>query len=137
MTNTSGEILIPVGSEIVGELRPNGEGTQFVAEALVLPGGDRFALNATSQTVTTVETISRGASLGETLLGAAIGSGAAAAIAGLTGDQRVETLEVLAGTATGATIARLLGRDQIEVITVNPSQDLSLVMNTALTLPTQ
>jgi hypothetical protein len=137
VTNTSGNILIPVGSQIVGELQPSGEGTQFVAQELVLPEGDRFTLNATSQTVTTTETISRGASLGETLLGAAIGSGAAAAIAGLTGDQRVETLEVLAGTATGATIARLLGRDQIEVITVNPSEDLSLVLNAPLTLSAQ
>lgn len=137
IVDRNGVSLIPVGSQVVGELRPSGEGSQFVAQELVLPGGESLALNATSQTVTTTETIRRGAGLGETLTGAAIGSGAAAVIAGITGDQRVDTLEVLAGTATGATIARLFGRDRVEVISINPSNDLSLTLNTALTVPAQ
>ncbi|NEQ42608.1 MAG: S-layer homology domain-containing protein [Leptolyngbya sp. SIOISBB] len=134
ITDQAGFNLIPVGSQIVGELRPSGGGSQFVAQELILVGGERVAINAVSQTVTTTETISRGAGLGETLAGAALGSGAAAVIAGITGDQRVGTLEVLAGTATGATIARILGRDQVEVITINPSQDLNLTLNAPLTL---
>lgn len=135
ITDSSGFSLIPVGSQVIGELRPSGEGSQFVAEELVLPGGETLAIDATSQTVTTRETISRGAGLGETLTGAALGSGAAAVIAGITGDQRVDTLEVLAGTATGATIARILGRDRVEVIAINPSSDLTLTINTPLALP--
>lgn len=137
ITDSSGFSLVPVGSQVVGELRPSGEGSQFVAEELVLPGGQTVAIDATSQVVTTRETVSRGAGLGETLTGAAIGSGAAAVIAGLTGDQRVDALEVLAGTATGATIARILGRDQVEVITINPSSDLALTLNAPVVLPAQ
>jgi len=135
VTNTNGNILIPEGSQVVGELRPSGAGSQFVAQELVLLDGQRLAIDATSQTVTTTETITRGAGLGETLVGAAIGSGAAAVIAGITGDQQVDTLEVLAGTATGATIARLFGRDRVEVISINPNQDLNLIVNAPLTLP--
>lgn len=134
ITDRSGRILIPMGSQVVGELRPSGDGSQFVAQELVLPGGQRLGLNATSQTVTTTETIRRGATLGETLAGAVLGSGAAAAIARTTGDQDVGTLEVLAGTATGATIARIFGRDRVEVITINPTRDLSLTVNAPVVL---
>lgn len=134
VTNSSGQVLIPVGSQVVGELRPSTNGSQFVAQELVLPGGQRMAINATSQTVTTRETIRQGATFGETLAGAVLGSGAAAAIARTTGDQNVGTLEVLAGTATGATLGRIFGRNQVEVITINPARDLSLTVNAPLML---
>jgi hypothetical protein len=130
----AGRVLVPVGSQVVGELRPSGGGSQFVAQELVLPGGQRMAINATSQTVTTTETIRRGATFGETLAGAVLGSGAAAAIARTTGDQNVGTLEVLAGTATGATLARIFGRNQFDVIAINPNQDLTLTVNAPLVL---
>ncbi|WP_026072894.1 S-layer homology domain-containing protein [Nodosilinea nodulosa] len=134
ITDSTGRVLVPAGSQVVGELRPSGSGSQFVAQELVLTGGQRLAINATSQTVTTTETIRRGATFGETLAGAVLGSGAAAAIARTTGDQSVGTLEVLAGTATGATLARLFGRDRVEVIAINPSQDLTLTVNQPLLL---
>ncbi|MBE9136744.1 S-layer homology domain-containing protein [Nodosilinea sp. LEGE 07088] len=134
VTDSAGNVLVPAGSQVVGELRPSGSGSQFVAQELVLTGGQRLAINATSQTVTTMETIRRGATFGETLAGAVLGSGAAAAIARTTGDQSVGTLEVLAGTATGATLARIFGRDQVEVIAINPNQDLTLTVNEALVL---
>ncbi|MBW4462763.1 MAG: S-layer homology domain-containing protein [Nodosilinea sp. WJT8-NPBG4] len=134
ITDSTGRVLVPAGSQVVGELRPSGNGSQFVAQELVLPSGQRLAISATSQTVTTTETIRRGATLGETLAGAVLGSGAAAAISRTTGDQSVGTLEVLAGTATGATLARLFGRDRVEVIAINPSQDLTLTLNQPLVL---
>ncbi|MGB3202847.1 MAG: S-layer homology domain-containing protein [Nodosilinea sp.] len=134
VTDSSGRVLIPVGSQVVGELRPSGSGSQFVAQELVLVGGQRMAINATSQTVTTTETIRQGGTFGETLAGAVLGSGAAAAIARTTGDQRVGALEVLAGTATGATLGRIFGRNRVDVITINPSRDLSLTVNAPLML---
>jgi hypothetical protein len=134
VTDNAGRVLIPVGSQVVGELRPSGGGSQFVAQELVLPGGQAVAMNATSQAVTTTETVRRGATLGETLTGAVLGSGAAAVIAGTTGDQRIGTLEVLAGTATGATLSRIFGRDRVEVIAINPARDLSLTVNAPLVL---
>ncbi|PZV13336.1 MAG: S-layer protein [Leptolyngbya sp.] len=134
ITDSAGRVLVPAGSQVVGELRPSGSGSQFVAQQLVLTGGQSLAINATSQTVTTTETIRQGAGFGQTLAGAILGSGAAAAIARTTGDQNVGTLEVLAGTATGATLARIFGRNQVEVITINPSQDLTLTVNETLLL---
>ncbi|MBE9157348.1 S-layer homology domain-containing protein [Nodosilinea sp. LEGE 06152] len=134
VTDSSGRVLIPAGSQVVGELRPSANGSQFVAQELVLPSGQRMAINATSQTVTTTETIRQGATLGETLAGAVLGSGAAAAIARTTGDQSVGALEVLAGTATGATLSRIFGRNRVEVITINPARDLSLTVNAPLTV---
>ena len=134
VTDSAGRVLIPAGSQVVGELRPSGNGSQFVAQELVLTGGQRMAINATSQTVTTTETIRQGATFGETLAGAVLGSGAAAAIARTTGDQNVGALEVLAGAATGATLGRIFGRSQVEVITINPARDLSLTVNAPLML---
>lgn len=132
VTGQAGQVLIPVGSQVVGELQPSGSGSRFVAQQLVLPEGQTMTVNATSQTVTTTETIRQGASFGQTLAGAVLGSGAAAAIARTTGDQNVDALEVLAGAATGATAARIFGRSQVEVITINPSRDLSLTLNEPL-----
>lgn len=134
VTDSSGRVLIPAGSQVVGELRPSGSGSQFVAQELVLVGGQRLAINASSQTVTTTETIRQGATLGETLAGAILGSGAAAAISRTTGDQNVGALEVLAGTATGATLGRIFGRNRVDVIAINPSRDLSLTINAPLML---
>ncbi|MBD2256374.1 S-layer homology domain-containing protein [Pseudanabaena sp. FACHB-2040] len=134
VTDSTGRVLIPVGSQVVGELRPSANGSQFVAQELVLPGGQRMAINATSQTVTTRETIRQGGTFGETLAGAVLGSGAAAAIARTTGDQRADALEVLAGTATGATLGRIFGRNQVDVIAINPARDLSLTVNAPLML---
>ncbi|MGG6239510.1 S-layer homology domain-containing protein [Nodosilinea sp. AN01ver1] len=134
VTDSTGRVLIPVGSQVVGELRPSGSGSQFVAQELVLPSGQRLAINATSQTVTTTETIRQGGSFGETLAGAVLGSGAAAAIARTTGDQRVDALEVLAGSATGATLGRIFGRNRVDVIAINPARDLSLTVNAPLTV---
>ncbi|MGF1520529.1 MAG: S-layer homology domain-containing protein [Nodosilinea sp.] len=134
VTDSAGRVLVPAGSQVVGELRPSAGGSQFVAQELVLTGGQRMAINATSQTVTTTETIRQGASFGQTLAGAILGSGAAAAIARTTGDQNVGTLEVLAGTATGATLARIFGRDRFDVISINPNQDLTLTVNETLML---
>jgi hypothetical protein len=134
VTDGTGRVLVPMGSQVVGELRPSGNGSQFVAQQLVLASGQSLAINATSQTVTTTENIRRGATFGETLAGAVLGSGAAAAIARTTGDQSVGALEVLAGVATGATVARILGRDRVDVIVINPSQDLTLTVNETLML---
>ena len=135
LTDSQGQVLVPVGSQVVGELRPSGAGSRFVAQEIILSNNQRLALNATSQTITTTETIRRGASVGEVLIGAALGSGAAAAIAELTGNDRIEVLEVLAGTATGAIAATIFGRDRIEVIAIEPTTDLTLTLNEALRLP--
>ncbi|MEO0686407.1 MAG: conjugal transfer protein TrbI, partial [Cyanobacteria bacterium J06649_11] len=77
-------ILIPRGSELVGQLEPatfRGEkGSQFVAQELVFPDGRKQNIDATSAIVTNKETIKKGASTGKILTDAAYGTAAATVI---------------------------------------------------------
>ena len=134
LTNNQGQVVVPVDSEVVGELRPAEGGTRFVAQELVLTNGQRVPINATSQIVTERKTIGKGIDILDTLGGAAAGSAAAAVIAEVTGDSRIDVLEVLAGTAAGTIGGVLLGGDRVEVITVDPTADLNLTLNANLVL---
>jgi hypothetical protein len=133
--SSSGTLLIAAGSRVEGELRPASGGTQFVANTLVMTNGDRLALDASSDVVTTKETISQGTNVGGILTGAAIGSGAAAIISGVTGNKRVTLAKVLIGTGAGALGGLLLaGKKKAEVVVINPNTDLNLTLNSALAL---
>lgn len=134
LTNSQGQVVVPVGSEVVGELRPSGDGSQFVAQELVLTNGQRVAIDATSLTITETKTIRKGVDVRDTLAGVVLGSGAAAVIAEITGDSRIDVLEVLTGTAVGTVAGILLGRDRVEVITIDPTTDLTLTLNSNLVL---
>jgi hypothetical protein len=136
--DSQGQVLIPRNSEIIGELRPitvgSQQGTQFVAQTLVLPSGRQLDLQAQSRVITTTETIRRGASVGEIFAGAVLGSGAATAVASVTGDDEIQTWEVLTGTVAGAIGGLVLGRERVEVISVNPDSDLALTVSQTLVL---
>ncbi|MBT9315751.1 S-layer homology domain-containing protein [Leptothoe spongobia] len=136
--DSQGQILIPRNSEIIGELRPvtvgAQQGTQFVAQTLVLESGRQVAMQAQSRVITTTETIRRGASIGEIFAGAVLGSGAAAAIGSVTGDDEIQTWEVLTGTVAGAIGGLVLGRERVEVISVNPDSDLTLTVSQSVAL---
>ncbi len=134
ITSSSGTILIREGSQIVGELRPVGGGSQFIAKELVLPNNRRFPLNARSKIVTRTETIEEGASVGSVLQGAAIGAAAATAISAITGDRAIATEEVLGGAGLGAIGGLLLGRKKVDVIVINPNTDLALTLRSDLAL---
>jgi hypothetical protein len=135
IVDREGNVLIPANSEIVGELRPSNGGSQFVAQELVLTDGRRLSINASSAVITETETIRKGASVGDLLEGAALGSAAAAAVAAVTGDRAIATEEVLGGTAIGTLIGLFLGRDRVDLIVVNPDTDLDLRLNSDLRLP--
>lgn len=132
--NRQGRILIPYGSELVGEIRPAGNGSRFVAQELKIKGASPQSINATSQIVTRRETIDRGASTGDILEGAAIGAAAASVIAAVTGDNAIATEEVLGGAGLGALGGLLLGKDKVEVISIDPNQDLNITLNSRLAL---
>ncbi|MCX5933281.1 MAG: S-layer homology domain-containing protein, partial [Pseudanabaena sp. LacPavin_0818_WC45_MAG_42_6] len=53
IANSQGIILIPAGTQVVGELRTVSGGAQFFANELVFANGQRRAINATSKVVTT------------------------------------------------------------------------------------
>ena len=123
---TYGQVWLPQGSEINGELRPASGGSQFIADEVILTSGQRYRLNANSQVVTRTETIRKGASAGDILKGAAIGAAAATAIAGIVGDQAIATEEVLGGAGLGAIAGVFLGREKVEVLVIRPEEDLDL-----------
>ncbi|MGC1246570.1 MAG: hypothetical protein WA865_10205 [Spirulinaceae cyanobacterium] len=129
-----GNILIPYGSKIIGELQPKDGGSQFVAQELVISAEKRQSLQATSQVITRTEKINEGTDTGDILQGAAIGSAAAAIIALITGDNSIDLLEVLGGAGLGALGGLLLGGKETEVISINPNEDLDVTLLEDLTL---
>ena len=133
IVNRSGSVLIPQGSLIVGELQSANGGSQFVAAELVTYQGRRQPINATSKVISTTQ-VSRGANTGNILKGAAVGSAAAAAIAGLTGNRNISAGEVLVGTGAGAVGGLLLGRKKADVVVINPDTDLDVTLRSSLAL---
>ena len=129
-----GRILIPYGTELIGEMRPAQNGSRFVAQELRVPGESPQSINAASQVVTRRETIRRGASTGDILEGAAIGAAAASVIAGVTGDRAIATEEVLGGAGLGALGGIFLGKDKVEVISIDPNEDLDITLTSRLAL---
>lgn len=136
IVDRSGYVLIPEGSEIIGELRPatrnRQQGSRFEARELVFPNGERQDINATSQIVTRKETIKKGAETGRILTDAAIGAGAASVISLLTGNRRIETLEPIGGAAAGAAASVLLRKKEVEVVTIDPQNDLNVTLRSNL-----
>jgi hypothetical protein len=129
-------VLIPEGSKISGELRSTGSGVQFVAQELSIINGSRVPLNATSQLITTKETVTKGVNVGNLVKNTALGAAAAAAIAGVTGDRAIATEEVLGGAGIGTLIGVFLGRDKVDLYAVNPDTDLDLQLDSELVVAT-
>ncbi|MGD1910158.1 MAG: conjugal transfer protein TrbI [Rivularia sp. (in: cyanobacteria)] len=131
-------VLIPRNSELVGRLEPatfDGEkGSRFVARQLVFPDGRKQNIDATSAVVTNIETIKKGSSTGKILTDAAVGSAAASLIALLTGNNKIETLEPIAGAAAGAIASIFLRRKQVEVVVIDPQNDLDVTLRSNLLL---
>jgi hypothetical protein len=134
IANSQGIVLIPAGTQVVGELRTVSGGAQFFASELVFANGQRKAINATSKVVTTTEKVDKGVSLGGVLKNAALGAAAAAAISAVTGDRVIATEKVLGGVGIGALLGLFLGRDSVTLASVNPNNDLTVTLNSDLLL---
>ncbi|MEM8778250.1 MAG: hypothetical protein AAGF26_05130 [Cyanobacteria bacterium P01_G01_bin.49] len=126
-------ILVPAGSEVTGEIRPANGGSQFVARQIMIDGQE-YPFYADSSVVTRTETIREGAGIGEILGGTVAGAGAAAIIAGVTGDRTIDALEVLGGAAIGTLAgwglpeAGIIGGGEATVISIDPNRDLTLTL---------
>jgi hypothetical protein len=133
-------VLIPRGSEIKGELRPASRGTQFVGKELRLYrdlGNTQvrpYYINATSNVVTRMEEVKKGANTTSILTGTAIGAGAAAALAALTGNRSISALEVIGGAGLGSIGGWLLNRKTVKMVAVYPEQDLAVKLRSDLAL---
>jgi hypothetical protein len=128
-----GTILIPSGSTIEGKLQPQQDGTQFVADALILRDGTRFDIEATSDIITRTEEVKRGRNTDRIWQGALVGGAAAAVISEIFGE--VGIFKVLGGLGAGALGGYLLSdRKKAEVRVIDPQTDLNLNLESDLFL---
>ncbi|MEH2183971.1 S-layer homology domain-containing protein [Nostoc sp.] len=124
-----GSVVIPAGSQVVGQLKPATGGSQFVAEKLVLTSGQEYQLNATSDVITKTETVKRGTSVGSIIKNTVLGAGAATAISAVTGDRAIATEEVLGGAGIGALVGLFFGKKSVDLIAIDPNTDLQMTIN--------
>ncbi|OZH52121.1 hypothetical protein AFK68_26460 [Hydrocoleum sp. CS-953] len=124
--DVQGRVVIPFGSEIEGQLRPVSNGTQFFAEQVIIGDRRRFRIDAISKVVTDTERITKGANAGDILKGAAVGTGAAALLSAVLGDDVLEVERLLIGAGLGALGGVFVGRDKVEVVVIYPEEDLDL-----------
>jgi hypothetical protein len=76
--------------------------------------------------------------VGNLLKNAALGTGAAAAIAAVTGDRAIATEELLIGAGAGilaTLIPQFLGMNKVDLLVVKPSTNLDLTFSSDLTIP--
>ncbi|HEY9846532.1 MAG TPA: S-layer homology domain-containing protein, partial [Candidatus Caenarcaniphilales bacterium] len=114
LTNAQGAVVVPAGSQLVGQLRPANGGSQFVASQVVI-NGRTAPINASSDVITTTRNV-RDRNFKSILGGAALGSGAAAGIAAISGDKSIGASEVLTGTGVGAAVGASKGRSITSVL---------------------
>lgn len=133
ITTNDGQVLIPAGTQISGQLQPASGGSQFVAQEIVL-NGQRVPLSASSQVITKTETIRKGVTVGNVLRNAVYGAAAAAAVSAVTGDRAIATEEVLGGAGIGSLLGLFLGRESVNLIVVEPDTDLNLTLTNSLTV---
>ncbi|MGB2924079.1 MAG: S-layer homology domain-containing protein [Limnothrix sp.] len=137
ITTSQGVVLIAQGSEVMGEFRPSGNGTQFVANKIKLADGRMIDCDAVSNVITKTESVRKGTSVTGLLKNAALGAGAAAAIAAVTGDDAIATEEVLIGAGAGilaTLIPQFLGLSKVDLFVVEPSTNLNLTFRSDLTI---
>lgn len=130
-----GRLLIPINSQVIGELQSLRGGSQFQARELVLVNGTRIPMTASSPLITRTEVVRRNADVREILTGVALGAGAAAGISAVTGDRSIAAEEVLGGAAFGGLIGYFRGRDRVTLVTIDPNADLDVTLNSPLVLP--
>ncbi|MGK7911950.1 MAG: hypothetical protein AB4050_10800 [Synechococcus sp.] len=121
--DASGNVAIPSGTLITGQFQPVEDGTQFIADSLVL--GDRaFPLLAQSQTIES-QRDPRQVSAGAIAQDAAIGAGIGLVLSAVTGDRAIATEEVLGAAALGAVVGNVTAP---EAIAIPPDTDINLTV---------
>lgn len=132
-----GTVVIPAGSQVIGQLKPAQGGSQFVAQKLVLTTGQEYNLSATSNVITKVETVRKGTSTTAIIRNTVLGAGAAAAVSAVTGDRAVATEEVLGGAGIGALVGLFFGKNSVDLIAIEPNTDLEMTINENLLVSLQ
>ncbi len=127
--NLQGQTLIPGGSKIMGELRPQRQGSQFVSQTVVI--GDKtpkvIPLDAISEVINKIEKLIKGSDLNRVVKGAVLGEYAQAVITSLNENKPISSdflryggLEALGGW--------LLRGETIDLVSIDPERDLKLTL---------
>ena len=106
--SADGDIVIRRGSIIQGQLEPTGQGSQFVAQSIVIDG-ETYDFNAKSRVISRTTT-ARDPNLLSLLRNAVLGGGAAAGISSAIGDETITPAKVLSGAAVGTAVEANQGR---------------------------
>ena len=114
VTNTRGQVVIPQGSEVRGQLQPSGEGSQFIAREVVI--ADQVIPIQARSGVFTQTRSTRDPNLISLARNAAIGAGAAAGISAVVGDRTITAERVLTGAALGTAIETNQGRPAASIV---------------------
>lgn len=131
--------LIPVGSQIVGELvtMQDQETAQFVAKQIVLADGQRIEISASSRIIDRTSEISKNQRVDRIIKNSAMGTAAAAAFAAMSGNPLVTSQQVLLNSGFGSS-AELIGafrnQEKATIITIYPNTDFTLTLNSDLVL---
>ncbi|MEO1428012.1 MAG: S-layer homology domain-containing protein [Cyanobacteria bacterium J06633_8] len=125
----TGNLVIPAGSRVVGKIQPANGGSQFVAQKLITTSGKEYNINARSGIITKTETVKKGTSTKGIIKNTALGAGAAAAVAAVTGDRAVATEEVLGGAAIGAITGIFFNKKSVDLIVIDPDTDLEMTIS--------
>ncbi|CCH65911.1 hypothetical protein RINTHM_14540 [Richelia intracellularis HM01] len=137
----NGKILIPARSQVKGRLEPaslNGKvGSQFIAEEIIFPNGMRRNINATSNIITNKGAMSKVNNNNMRVLeDTAAGIGAVALISLLTGDKKINALEIFAGGSLGAVAGTLFRRKKIATVVIEPNKgDLNITLRSNFIVP--
>lgn len=137
VVSNTGQVLIPAGSKVSGQLVVADNAAQFVAQQLTLSNGTQMPIDARSEKITQTETIKKGASTTTILKDTALGAAAAAGISAVTGDRTIQAWEVLSGAGAGALAGLVFGGDQVDLISIRPNTDLNLQLGSDLVLTPQ
>ena len=121
--DASGNVAIPAGTMVTGQFRPVEDGTQFIADSLVIDN-QAFPLAAQSQTIAS-QRDPRQVSAGAIAQDAAIGAGIGLVLSAITGDRAIATEEILGAAAVGAVVGNVTAP---EAIAISPDTDINLTV---------
>jgi len=136
--NAQGEIVIPQGSQVVGEIRPSAKGSQFVAQRLILWSGTtkiEHPFTAFSAPISRTETITATTNTGRIAKGTLFGKAAAQSVAEVTGDRTFVTEAADRETGIGLLAGWFLNGSKVDLIAIDPNRDLVLSVPSTLRLP--
>lgn len=131
--NQQGRVIIPDGSQIVGEIKPSGQGSRFLSQKLLIFSREQpikvYSFDAVSQWLERVQTLIKGVNPDELIKGATLSQAAAGVIAAIKGEQSPHnSQDILPPAGLEALAGWLLTGERIELLSIVPERDLTLTL---------